>query len=105
MNNNMNNSRVPSTNGAETITQAELAEFVALRKQCRSLNALRERLVRMLECGARVQPGRLSAVLVRQRSRRLSAAKLGALVGEDLVAIFLAEIEPTEVCRLDVGEV
>ncbi len=85
------------------ITQRMLSEYVALGEQVRRHRELRQRLMDLLAAGAGVEPGPLAADVRTVRSKRLSVAKLSALIGAENVQIFLEAIEPTEAHRLDVS--
>lgn len=86
----------------DLITQRMLSEFVALGEQARRHRELRQLFMDLLAAGADVEPGPLTAEVRTSRSRRLSRAKLSALIGEELVQTFLEAVEPTESRRLDV---
>jgi hypothetical protein len=87
------------------ITQTMLREFKALAAHAKQLRVLRARLIELLEAGTPIQPGPLTVAITRHPARRLTKAKLSALIGADLVEAYLAHVEPSENRRLDVREV
>jgi hypothetical protein len=86
-----------------TIPQALLKEYRELCGLARRKDEVRRQILALLKAGARVQPGRLLAMLEVQEQYHLTWRKLAAVVGQEQAAGIRAEIEPTEVVILRVG--
>ena len=81
-----------------------MREFLILADQARRAPRLRARIIELLEAGAPVEPGALTAVVTRRAVRRLTKGKLTAVIGADVVKVFMENIELSESRRLDVRE-
>ena len=92
----------------EPVTQAELEQYRELTETLKDLKECREgvrrELLARLSAGARVEPGLLSAEAVSVSIRTLSREKLTTLVGSEVVAGYLEQIEPTVTRRLYVRD-
>ena len=77
----------PDRMTAATITQHELREYQALRGQLEALKRLvaeeRERLLRLVEADAPVEPGRFEVTVDEPSSRGSRRRSLVALIGAD----------------------
>ena len=91
--------------GDWVVSQAMLREFKVLAARAKRLRALRARLVALLEAGAPIQPGPLTATVTRREVRRLTKGKLIALIGAKRVETFMERIALSESTSLSVCEV
>lgn len=89
-----------------TITQAQLAEMMEMRDLARRADALRREIVALLDAGAEIEPGPLTAWVHRQDQQRLTAEKLAELVGADQVATWKRQVPATvtKVLRIETCE-
>jgi hypothetical protein len=90
------------------ITQQELEDFAALRGQLdvlkRRVGEERERLIRLVEADAPVEPGRFEVTVDEFVQRRVTKAILVGLLGADEYEALRQEVEPTVCLRLFVRE-
>ena len=84
------------------VSQADLADFLQLREQFRRHKEARDRLVALLEAGAPVERGPLTARVRRAPRQLLCPKTLTPVLGEDPVQELLARVEPTVYRFLDV---
>jgi hypothetical protein len=77
------------------ISQAELAELLRLREQNRRHNELRNKLTNLLERGADIEPGPLTAHIDRKSQTRFSKSELIRLLGETKVTQLQRRLTPT----------
>lgn len=82
-------------NDKAVVKQSQLAELCRLREQERRCDQLRRELVELLESGAEIEQGPLTAFVEIQSQRRITSTKLAALVGAEQVELWKLEIEPT----------
>jgi len=86
------------------ITQAELAQLGELRRQKTEvghrLTDLRNEIREKLDCGAPVQPGRLTAELRTTESRTFGYDKLVAILGERVTDDLRNRIERTRTTQV-----
>ena len=85
------------------LTQAMLAEYAKLCELERLKRDRRLAIIALLEAGAKVERGPLTARLDVQTHVTCTWAKLTALVGEGQAAAFRSMIAPTASQRLTVG--
>ena len=90
------------------ITQRELEDFLALRGQRQALKRRvaqeRERLLRLVDADAPVEPGRLQITVDERLQQRITKAALVALIGEEDYECLRGEVPPTAIRYLIVGE-
>jgi len=84
------------------VSQADLADFLQLREQFRRHKEVRDGLLALLEAGAPVEPGPLTARVRRVPRQLLCPRTLTPVLGEDRVQELLARVEPTVYRFLDV---
>jgi len=84
------------------VSQADLADFLQLREQFRRHKEVRDRLVALLEAGAPVELGPLTARVRRAPRQLLCPKTLMPVLGEDRVQELLTCVAPTVYRFLDV---
>ena len=91
-----------------TITQRDLREYHALRGQLdvlkRRVGEQRERLIRLVEAGSPVEPGRFEVTLDEFDQQRVTKATLVGLLGADGYESLRQEVPATVHLRLYVRE-
>ena len=85
----------PTGTTKHVITQAMLAETRHLREQQKRYEVARQEIVALLEFGAVIEPGPLTARIEKHSQQRLSESKLSALLGADVVKRWKVQVEPT----------
>ena len=84
------------------VSQADLVDFLQLREQFRRHKEARDRLLALLEAGAPVELGPLTARVRRVPRQLLCPRTLTPVLGEDRVQELLTRVEPTVYRFLDV---
>jgi ribosomal protein S1 len=82
------------------VTQQMLQEFMELKAQADRKESLRQQIVNLLEAGATVEPGALTAFVHRTQQRLLSGKALVPILGEKKVQELKELVEPTVVRQL-----
>ena len=96
--------RRPAHPSPPVIPQSLLAEYRDLTALLRERQQLRDQIFQMLELGATVEMGPLSAQIREVQSCTLSAGKLTAILGEERVEELKQQVESTVSRQLVVGE-
>jgi hypothetical protein len=78
-----------------TVTQAQLQEFLEIREQYRKYKPLHEQLVTLLQAGAAIELGRLTAKVELKHKPILSIKALTPVLGEDRVRELRDAVQPT----------
>jgi hypothetical protein len=95
--------RVPVRSGALVVGQEMLREYQRLQEFQRRREAMRESIVEMMEAGATIEPGMLTANLRSTQQRRFSAEQLERLLGAEEVERLRMRLEPIVAVQLIVG--
>ena len=99
---------IPDSMTAATITQHDLRDYLALRSQLGGLTQRvaeeRERLIRLVEADAPVEPGQLHVTVDEFDQQRVTKAALVGLLGADEYEALRQEVPPTVYRRLLVRE-
>ncbi len=82
------------------VTQMILEEFCELKQDSKRLKVLRKEILDLLESGATVEEGNLTAIIQRQQQRSLTRAMLIELIGSERVEELKSKIEPFEAISL-----
>jgi hypothetical protein len=85
---------------APVVTQEQLAEYARLCEISRRKDALRDQIVGLLECGASVVPGPLTARVEVAERTSPSWPELRKILGHSGVKALRAQIQPTVVRKL-----
>lgn len=86
------------------ITQELLGEYVELGRLIQRRAELRSLILGLLDAGAPVEAGPLTAGVTRGEMHQLTASGLRAVVGEENLRALMAEIPPVPFRRLVVRE-
>jgi hypothetical protein len=78
-----------------TVTQAQLQEYLEIREQAWKYKPLHEQLAALLQAGAWIEPGRLTAKVELKHKPILSIKALTPVLGEARVRELLHAVEPT----------
>jgi hypothetical protein len=78
-----------------TVTQAQLQEFLEIREQAWKYPSVHEQLVTLLQAGAWIEPGHLTAKVELKHKPILSNKALTPVLGEARVRELLHAVEPT----------
>jgi hypothetical protein len=87
-----------------TVTQAQLQEFLDIREQAWKYQPLHEQLVTLLQAGAAIEPGRLTAKVELERRPIFSNKALTQVLGEARVRELREAVEPTVYRHLIIDE-
>ena len=87
-----------------TVTQAQLQEFLEIREQYRKYKRLHEQLATLLQAGAWIEPGRLTAKVELERRPIFSNKALTPVLGEARVRELRDAVEPTVFRHLLIAE-
>jgi hypothetical protein len=90
--------------GPLIICQAVLRQYQQLRDAQRARETLRTSIVELLESGANIERGAMTAYLKRQEQRRFSAEQLERLLGTRQVEELRSQLEPIVVMQLIVED-
>jgi hypothetical protein len=85
----------PYTDTQLVVTQADLLQMNELRRLSGELRRHRATILRLLEAGARIEPGQLVPVIQQSESRCLTVAVLNQLLGESVVNELRSRVQPT----------
>jgi hypothetical protein len=89
---------VPS--GRLVVGQAVLHQYQQLMDAQKQREAMRESIVQLLQAGAPVEPGTLTAHLRLQEQRRFSAEQLERLLGAAQVERLRSQLQPSVIVQL-----
>ena len=78
-----------------TVTQTQLQEFLEIREQYRKYKPLHGQLATLLQAGAWIEPGRLTAKVELKHKSILSIKALTQVLGEARVRELRDAVEPT----------
>jgi hypothetical protein len=87
--------RQPVPGSGAEVTQAMLAEYVELSGLVHRREELRQAILDLLESGRPVEGGPVTVAVRRVERRQLTAAGLRAVIGDENLRVFMAEIPPT----------